>query len=620
MKKIPKQLRRKEFSFAKLVGKNPNVGGASWQNQRHSWEEAEEWLANGYNYGVMGGIGGVIIIDGDSQAIIDAVLRHLPTTFTILTGSGKMHFYFFCSEIDKKVIFNDNLFPSLFTDEEIVDSVMKGKDPHYGEIIVKGFQAVGPGSIHPDTKKEYEVLIDEKIVSVTKEQVFVALAAFLRPDKPEILPKEAQGTGIDALKITDVLPQVTNTGNIVHPVHGATGAGNLNLDVEKNLWHCFRCDSGGGPVSLFAVMEGLIDCSEAKGSFLRGAKFLEIKKKIEESFPSLFPAEEGTKKSKTITSNPNFVKTTSEEDLNRALEVFLNGKSRGVSTGFPELDKFTGGLIDGQSYLIYADTNVGKSVFAANILASLAMSGVKCVYFDLENSMDMSMERLMFATNNGSVCLINWREAKEKKDVVFINQCLLPLRGVLSNLKVWDLNSLNERFGDITWVGVKKCILEAIEEGVQVIVLDHLHYFSPSETDHAVLGEVARELNNISAVNGIVVLAVAHTKKGLVFSGKDGNVTVVRPNIDSINGSSLISKHFKNIVALSRNVASEEKGVRCHTSVYVDKTKYGPAGKFTIEYREDSLVFLGGLRNILPGGEGKKENYDAGDDYQNISK
>ena len=303
-----------------------------------------------------------------------------------------------------------------------------------------------------------------------------------------------------------------------------------------------------------------------------------------------------TKKEAVETSG--FKMTTSEEDYQYAMTVFLTGKARGLSTGFDDLDRLTGGLITGQSYLIFADTSVGKSIFAVNILVGLAMSGVKCLYFDLENSMDMSMERLMFAVNNGGIDLKAWRSAKENKDSVFIEMAMNPLKKILPNFKIWELTGLTNRFGDITWEGVRKCVQEGIEDGVQVIVLDHLHYFSPAETDHAVLAEVARELNNLCAVNNLVILAVAHTKKGLVYA-KDGQARIIRPTIDSINGSSLISKHFKNVIGMSRNVAADSPQDRRLTKIYVDKTKYGPSGSFTTNYNEDSLIFYGALKNVL---------------------
>ena len=60
-----------------------------------------------------------------------------------------------------------------------------------------------------------------------------------------------------------------------HPVHGSTNNGNFVVDPDKNVWHCFRCESGGGALSLIAVLEGIISCGEAVTGGLRGDKFKE---------------------------------------------------------------------------------------------------------------------------------------------------------------------------------------------------------------------------------------------------------------------------------------------------------------------------------------------------------
>lgn len=298
------------------------------------------------------------------------------------------------------------------------------------------------------------------------------------------------------------------------------------------------------------------------------------------------------KRSTVVESNDNQKIPTIKENYHRAIDIFVSGRQTGIPTGFEKLDKITGGLIPGQSYLLFADTNVGKSIFAVNILVDLAKRGIKTVYFDLENSIETSMERMMFATSSGELELDEWKEIKEHNDEEGIRRSMSVLEPILPNLFVWDLNSLDDRFGEITWPNVNKCITESIAQGVQVVVIDHLHYFAPSETDHSVLGEVARQLNNLAAIHKIAVVLVAHTKKGLTFPTKAGKVLVVRPTLDSINGSSLISKHFKNVIALKRNVASSDEEERCETVVYVDKTKSGPSGQFRLNYNEETLCFL----------------------------
>lgn len=53
-----------------------------------------------------------------------------------------------------------------------------------------------------------------------------------------------------------------------HPKHGGTStpdadSKNFNVDTTCGVWHCFAHDSGGGALSLIAVLEGIVTCRNA---------------------------------------------------------------------------------------------------------------------------------------------------------------------------------------------------------------------------------------------------------------------------------------------------------------------------------------------------------------------
>jgi len=57
-----------------------------------------------------------------------------------------------------------------------------------------------------------------------------------------------------------------------HPFHGSTTGNNYAINVHKNTWICRRDghNSGGGPLELFAVKEGIIRCEDAGKGCLEG--------------------------------------------------------------------------------------------------------------------------------------------------------------------------------------------------------------------------------------------------------------------------------------------------------------------------------------------------------------
>lgn len=58
-----------------------------------------------------------------------------------------------------------------------------------------------------------------------------------------------------------------------HPYHDSSTEKNFCVNTRLNEWYCFRHNSGGGALQLFAVKNGLMKCEHAKKGALRGKKF-----------------------------------------------------------------------------------------------------------------------------------------------------------------------------------------------------------------------------------------------------------------------------------------------------------------------------------------------------------
>jgi len=261
---IPYQLQKLYIGFVKLRPKSKIPFEQTWQDTPYSFSDIQAWVDHGGNYGIQGGYGRLIIIDADRQEITDIVTSKFPQTFIVKTPRQGFHYYFFCDGIGKKIVLKK-------------DTAVK-KDDHFGEIIAKGSQVVGPGSIHPDTGTEYEVIKDLEIAEVSRELIFSELIEFIQHELPQ---KDAE-TEIENISVVDVLNkkgvQLYRVGGQLvcgHPVHGSTNNNNFVVHPEKNVWHCFRCQTGGGALSLIAVLEGVIQCHEAVAGALRGDKFTE---------------------------------------------------------------------------------------------------------------------------------------------------------------------------------------------------------------------------------------------------------------------------------------------------------------------------------------------------------
>ncbi len=263
---IPQQLRKDGFGFVRLKPQTKIPFEQNWQSNPHSFNEIQAWIDQGGNYGVLGGHGGLIIIDADTEELTVLIKSCLPGTFTVKSRRG-FHFYYF-SDIEKKI-------------------VLKKEGGHYGEIISKGSQVVGPGSVHPDSGNLYDVVNDVDIVEVSREQIYSELVEYIQIDPPQI---DAE-IEIENINVVDVLNkkgiQLHHVGGQLicgHPVHGSTNNNNFVVHPEKNVWHCFRCSTGGGALTLIAVLEGVIQCNEAVAGRLRGDKFINTLRLAKDSY------------------------------------------------------------------------------------------------------------------------------------------------------------------------------------------------------------------------------------------------------------------------------------------------------------------------------------------------
>lgn len=229
----------------------------------------KEWLENGGNYGVAGG-NGVVILDADTEEIKQRINEKLPPTFTVETpGSGGWHRYYLC-DLEKPIRLYDK----------------EGKN--LGDVQGPGKMVVGPGSVHP-TGGKYKIIDDRPPVRITRGQIEEALSEYIvTPKKIEYEAKWEREEGFEVPIIKVVSPSgLKKHGNEYqggHPIHGSTTGQNFCVNTEKNVWHCFRHGTGGGPLQWIAVKEGIIKCEEAVPGALKGDIFKQVIKVAKEKY------------------------------------------------------------------------------------------------------------------------------------------------------------------------------------------------------------------------------------------------------------------------------------------------------------------------------------------------
>jgi len=254
---LPWQL--SEFRLLKLK-KGAKIPVEKWgpQGKTYDYKDPEllAWLSQGGNYGVMAGPEHVIIAC-DYEVIEKVVEDRLPPTFTVRSPRHKTkHFYY---RIDKPLTRTITCIPG--PEGDPVADIR-----HCNSFVV------GPGSCL-EGYGFYEVVDDLPLATITEEELIRALEGFIRtkPIQEDFEPVEGRGITFPITKLLEALginnlDQVGNELAGPHPLHGSLSGRNFHVNVNKNVWHCFRAghESGGGPLELLAVMMGLVKCEDCK--------------------------------------------------------------------------------------------------------------------------------------------------------------------------------------------------------------------------------------------------------------------------------------------------------------------------------------------------------------------
>lgn len=157
----PRAALARKWALIPLDGKVPRL--RAWQKSpAANLSRISGWLRKGHNLGLRTGkASGVIVIDDDSPDGSASAALNLPKTVSVVTGSGKRHFYFKA--------------PADISIGNSVKTLADGVD-----VRGDGGQVVFVGSIHPDTKKPYTwapgLSPDEVEIAALPEDLLAKLA------------------------------------------------------------------------------------------------------------------------------------------------------------------------------------------------------------------------------------------------------------------------------------------------------------------------------------------------------------------------------------------------------------------------------------------------------------
>lgn len=213
--------------------------------------EITNWVGDGNNVGATSLTGYAVFIDGDAEET-RAVIENWIDTLWWNTGNPRHRQYAF------------------FLKDEPLEGAIPLTDGGY--IKTKKGYVIIPPSIHPNGRRYGEEINDVPIALVRKSDLLKTLQPYMVKKKRKFDEQKSQKYGKIDTSILEVLKAYNvnimafrHTGAWIrgsHPIHGSETGTNFAVNPEKNAWHCFRHDTGGGAVSLIAVLQSIVRCEE----------------------------------------------------------------------------------------------------------------------------------------------------------------------------------------------------------------------------------------------------------------------------------------------------------------------------------------------------------------------
>lgn len=225
------------------------------------------------------------------------------------------------------------------------------------------------------------------------------------------------------------------------------------------------------------------------------------------------------------------------EYTDRAQELYRNfGKMQGLSTGYKKLDNLTLGLVPGELILVAGKTSRGKTTLALNIGNKLALDGKTVLFVTLEMTHEEITQRSMFM--NGCT----GEELTEDYHTV-------------------AANTVFQATDELRWDSIDKLMQKAKEEmGVDLVIIDHLHYFTRELTNVAEdLGRITKEFKKNAIRHKVPVMLISHVRK----TGDDKEATM-----EDMRGSSYMAQDADIVLMVGRLPENPK-----HTMVRIEKNR-----------------------------------------------
>lgn len=189
------------------------------------------------------------------------------------------------------------------------------------------------------------------------------------------------------------------------------------------------------------------------------------------------------------------------KDIENRIEC--RGKT-GIITGFPTLDKLTGGFQPGDLIILAARPAMGKTSIALNMALAAAKSGAKVLFFSTEMTKEQLGQRLLAGASGISTEAM--RNGNLDYETTFPK--LIDSGGRLFELPLYVIDAPRLTTGEITNISLQ----QKMTTGLDMVIVDYIQRLDDklkNRQRYEEVGEMAVNLKTLAKQLHIPVLALA---------------------------------------------------------------------------------------------------------------
>ncbi len=254
---------------------------------------------------------------------------------------------------------------------------------------------------------------------------------------------------------------------------------------------------------------------------------------------------------------------------------------RGVTTGFPSLDKLLSGLQKSDLIILAARPSMGKTSLALDIARRAAVThNIPVGIFSLEMSSQQLIDRLLSAES--SVDAWKLRTGQLSKDHEFAH-----LREGLDRLSKAPI-FINDQAG-INIMNMRSAVRRMkSEHNLQLVVVDYLQLMTPMRSYDSMVQqvtEISRSLKGLAKDLDVPVLALSQLSRAVEQRGG-------KPRLSDLRDSGSIEQDADVVMFIHRDDKQNENSEKPNIAeIMIEKHRNGPTGRVELYFDDKHTSF-----------------------------